>query len=313
MGLVENILNGEEKSAARLISQIENGEKEAYKSLTKLLPYIGKAHVIGITGPAGAGKSSITGHLAVYFADDGKKPAVISTDPTSIKGKGALLGDRLRMKEAEERNIFIRSMAHRGYPGGVARAAMGAVYVLEGLGKDVIIIESTGAGQSEKELFFLCDTVVAVFTPDFGDDIQLMKAGLIEIGDIIVVNKSDKTGASEAMLEIKSCLSLLTEMNGWKVPLISTQADIGNGIDELSKAIEAHQQNVDYSGRKEEKKREKIKAFLSALMKEELWTRFTEKLDSSAIFTRMLDDITTNKIDPYSAIEIILNKINNFD
>lgn len=308
MGLIENILKGEEKSAARLISQVEDGKKEAYESLSRLLPYTGKAHILGVTGPAGAGKSTLTGRLAVTFAEQGKKVAVIATDPTSIKGKGAFLGDRLRMKEAEEKHIFIRSMAHRGYPGGVAKAAMGAVYILEGLGKELIILESAGAGQSEKELFYLCDTVVTLFTPDYGDDVQLMKAGLMEIGDIIVINKADKPGAENAQREL--AMHSQTRSNGWIVPVVLTQANKGDGIDALVVAIEAHWQNLDNGETRNMKKREKTEALVLALLKDELWKRFSEKLSVKAALREIIDRVQAGKTDSYSAVEEILNSMN---
>jgi LAO/AO transport system kinase len=308
MGLIENILKGEEKSAARLISQVEDGKKEAYESLSRLLPYTGKAHILGITGPAGAGKSTLTGRLAVAFAEHGKKVAVIATDPTSIKGKGAFLGDRLRMKEAEEKHIFIRSMAHRGYPGGVAKAAMGAVYILEGLGKEIIILESAGAGQSEKELFYLCDTVVTLFTPDYGDDIQLMKAGLMEIGDIVVINKADKPGAENAQREL--AMHAQSRSNGWSVPVILTEANKGDGIDALVIAIEAHWQNLDSGETRSMKKREKTEALVLALLKDELWKRFSAKLSVNTAFREIIDNVQAGKTDSYSAVEEILNSMN---
>lgn len=308
MGIVENILKGEEKSAARLISLVEDGKKEAYESLSRLLPYTGKAHILGITGPAGAGKSTLTGRLAVAFAEQGKKVAVIATDPTSISGKGAFLGDRLRMKEAEEKHIFIRSMAHRGYPGGVAKAAMGAVYILEGLGKEIIILESTGAGQSEKELFYLCDTVVTLFTPDYGDDVQLMKAGLMEIGDVIVVNKADKPEALNALRELT--MYSQTRSKGWTVPVVLTEANKGEGIDALIKAIEAHWQSIDSGEKRSIKKKKHTEAFILALLKDELWKRFSERLSVNDVFREIIDKVQAGKTDAYSAVEKILDNIN---
>ncbi len=308
MGLIENILKGEEKSAARLISQVEDGKKEAYKSLSRLLPYTGKAHILGITGPAGAGKSTLTGQLAVYFAEQGKKVAVIATDPTSIKGKGAFLGDRLRMKEAEEKHIFIRSMAHRGYPGGVAKAAIGAVYILEGLGKEIIILESAGAGQSEKELFYLCDTVITLFTPDYGDDVQLMKAGLMEIGDIVVINKADKPGAMDALRELT--MHTQTRSEGWTVPVVLTQANKGDGINALVVAIEAHWKCFDSSETRSVRKKEKTEALVLALLKDELWKRFSAKLSVNSTFREIIDKVQAGKTDSYSAVEEILNGMN---
>lgn len=311
MGLVEDILKGDEKSAARLISQVEDGKREAYAALSQLLPHTGKAHILGITGPPGAGKSSLTGRLAVAFSDHGRMVGIIATDPTSIRGGGAFLGDRLRMKEAEKKEIFIRSMAHRGYSGGVARAVAGAVYVLEGLGKNVIILESVGAGQSEKGLFYLCDTIITLFTPDYGDEIQLMKAGLMEIGDILVVNKADKPGAVDARGELAVLSSDRSRSSGWHVPVLLTRADLGEGMDALVSAIEDHWRSLIESGKREQTKKEKTGVFLMTLLKEELWERFTDRLHGSTLFMGILEEVYSGKIDPYSAIERILDSMDN--
>lgn len=307
MGLVENILKGDEKSAAQLISRVEEGKPDAYVALSRLLPHTGRAYILGITGPPGAGKSTLAGRLAVAFADSGRKVGVIATDPTSMRGRGAFLGDRLRMKEAEKKRIFIRSMAHRGYPGGLAKAAAGAMYILEGLGKDVIIFESVGAGQSEKGLFQLCDTIITVFTPDYGDEIQLMKAGLMEIGDIIVVNKADKPEADEARRDLEIFPYSRTMSKDWLVPVLLTRADRGEGIDALIEVIKRHWQSLTESGKRDQKKKEKLGLFLLALLKEEFWQRLEERLKTDALFTEVLNDMHSGKIDPYSAMLRILD------
>lgn len=309
MGLVEDILKGNEKSAARLITRVENGDREAYSALSLLLPHIGKAHIIGVTGPAGAGKSTLVGHLAASFSERGKKVGVIATDPTSIDGKGAFLGDRVRMKGAEEQQIFIRSMAHRAYPGGIARAAAGAAYIMEGLGKDCIIIESIGAGQSDKDLFFLCDTVVTLFTPDYGDEIQLLKAGLLEIGDVIVVNKSDKPGADDAARDIAVVSGNKSRSNGWIVPVLLTCADRREGLEDLVNAIEGHWHCLLEKDAGPTRKRQRMEAFMMALLKEELWKVISARLNESEAFGEILHDIRSGKTDPYSAVEKILEKM----
>lgn len=309
MGLVEDILKGNEKSAAKLITGVENGDREAYSALSLLLPHTGKAHIIGVTGPAGAGKSTLVGHLAVSFSGRGKKVGVIATDPTSIDGRGAFLGDRVRMKGAEKQHIFIRSMAHRAYPGGIARAATGAAYIMEGLGKDCIIIESIGAGQSDKELFFLCDTVVTLFTPDYGDEIQLLKAGLLEIGDVIVVNKSDKPGADDAARDIAVVSANKSRSNGWVVPVLLTRADRGEGLEELVKAIEGHWLCLLGKDAGQGRKIQRTEAFMMALLKEELWKMISARLSESEAFKEVLHDIRSGKTDPYSAVERLLEKM----
>ncbi len=307
-GLAEKVLNGDERSAGRLISLIEKGDSRGYEELAALIPHTGDAQIIGITGPPGAGKSTITGRLAAALSQKGRRVGVVATDPTSIRGGGALLGDRLRMKDAEEQGIFIRSMAHRGYPGGVARAAAGALYVLEALGKDVLLVESIGAGQGEKELFYLCDTVTILFTPDYGDEMQLLKAGLIEIGDIMVVNKSDHPGAEEAAHDLARYCSGRTAAEEWIPPVLLTRANHGEGVAELLEAIERHWVFITREGGRKKKKEEKISAFMMSLLKEEAWKRFALFIADDEECTRIAEDAKRGKIDPYSAVEKILER-----
>jgi len=309
MGLVEDILKGNERSAARLITRIEDGDREAYRELSLLFPQTGKARIIGVTGPAGAGKSTLVGCLAVSFADRGKSVGVIATDPTSVRGKGAFLGDRLRMKGAEKQNIFIRSMAHRAYPGGVARAAAAAAYIMEGLGKDCIIMESIGAGQSDKDLFFLCDTVVTMFTPEYGDEVQLFKAGLMEIGDIIVVNKTDRPGADDAARDIDLAGRQRTRSNGWVVPVLLTEARSGSGIHALVEAIESHWLSLTQKGETAARKAGHAEAFMVALLKEELWRKTSARLMEGPLFKKISGEVRSGRIDPYNAVLKILEKL----
>jgi LAO/AO transport system kinase len=309
MGLAEDVVKGDEKSAARLISLIEDGKQEGYDQLKLLLPYTGSAHVIGVTGPAGAGKSTLIESLATAFSRQGKKVGVVATDPTSIRGTGAFLGDRLRMKKAEKQNIFIRSMAHRGHPGGVARAATGAVYVLEGLGKDAIFVESTGAGQSEKDLFYLCDTVITVYTPDYGDELQLLKAGLTEIGDIAVVNKSDHQGADDAARELASCFRREACHGDWSVPVLLTRADHGTGAEELVQTIERHWEFLRKEGRRDQRRRDKSYFLTMALFKEWVWKELSSRFESNERFASFMQLVRNREVDPYSAVEKLLATI----
>jgi LAO/AO transport system kinase len=306
-GLAGKILKGDEKSAARLISLIEDGSEEGRRELSALFPYTGSAHVIGITGPSGAGKSTIAGRVAAALSVRGKKVGVVAIDPTSECGGGAFLADRLRMKDAEKKAVFIRSMAHRGYPGGVARAAAGAVYVLDGLGKDTILVESLGAGQAEKGLFYLCDTVIVLFTPDYGDEIQLLKAGLMEIGDILVVNKGDHPGAEDTRRSLSMSSRCSPGKDDWIAPVLVTRADRGEGIIELVEAIEGHVRFIS-DGRGEKRRKEKVGAFMVGLLKEELWKRFDGLLRDNKACTEITEEAMSRKRDPYSAVERIIEK-----
>jgi len=309
MGLSEEILNGSVKSAARLISQLEEGAGTAYAELSRLTHCAGRAHILGITGPAGSGKSTLIGHLAASFADRGEKVGVLATDPTSIRGGGAFLGDRFRMKDAEKKDIFIRSMAHRGHPGGVARATAGAVYVLEALGKDIIMLETTGVGQSEKSLFYMCDTIILVFTPEYGDEFQLIKAGLLEVGNIIVVNKADKPDAEKIRQELKIFLSGRESTNCWTIPVLTTRADRREGTEAVIQAVRDHRQFLKESGIKDRIRREKAELLVTDLLKEELWRIFSKKLSEGVFYSKVLDDVSAGRMDPYGAIIKILDGI----
>ncbi len=305
-GLAEKIIAGDEKSAARLITLIEDGSEEGYRELSRLFPHTGRAHVIGITGPPGAGKSTVTGGLAVAFAREGKKVGVVAVDPTSIAGTGALLADRLRMKGAEKLGIFIRSMAHRGYPGGLARAAAGAVYVLEALGKETVLVESLGAGQAEKALSCLCDTVVILFTPAYGDEVQLLKAGLMEIGDIVVVNKTDLPGAESAKGVIASMVAPAPD--GWTPPVLGSRADRGEGIAELAGEIDRHWRFLTEDERREKRRRERTAAFTMDLLKEKMWEAAAEAVRNDKGCMEIAREAIDRKRDPYDAVERIVKK-----
>jgi LAO/AO transport system kinase len=300
MILAEEVLAGSEGSAARLISLIEQENPEGYKNLLGLLPHTGNAHLVGITGCAGAGKSTLINALALRLAKEGTKIGIIAVDPSSSLTKGSLLGDRYRMKEAEGfADVFIRSMAQRDYPGGVCRAAIGAVCVMEAMGKDLVMIESIGAGQADSELFFLADTVVTVFTPEFGDELQLMKAGLLEIGHVVVVNKSDKPDAEGARAAIETYASSVSK-DGWETVVLAARADREEGVEELIRSVKAHGAYC-----KAERKRtrgEKYRRFAMNLLREKVWSVFQDVCSETSL-TDVMEAVESGRIDPYSAVE----------
>jgi LAO/AO transport system kinase len=297
--IAEEVVQGNERSAARLISLIEQENPEGYKALSDLWPPARSAQVVGVTGTAGAGKSTLINALAGRLVKEDKKVGIVAIDPSCSIGEGSLLGDRLRMKDAEKSDaVFIRSMAQRKYPGGVCRAATGAVCVLESMGKDFVMIESIGAGQSDKELFYLADTIITVFTPEFGDEIQLMKAGLLEIGDIVVVNKSDKPGVDDVTRAIEAYLPE-TKKKGWKAPVLVLQADKGLGMDELARCVKAHGEF--YQSGKTDKRGEKYAHFAMTLLKEEVWKRFSEQSSRTSLL-HVLEEVRHGRLNPYSAV-----------
>ncbi len=305
MKLGDRILNGDEGSAARLITLIEERKKTGYQELARLLPHTGKAHILGITGPAGAGKSTLIAQLTGRLCDQGKKVGIIAIDPTSVESRGAFLGDRVRMKAAERPgSVFIRSMADREHPGGICRAALGAVYVIESLGKDFVIIESVGAGQSDKALSHLCDTVITLFTPEFGDELQLLKAGLIEIGDVIVVNKWDKAESDDVLNTI--CTYVPDKGKGtWPIPILRTIAHTGEGVSDLVDILEARWTFLWKDGGVSDKRKQRTTLFMMTLLKEEIWQRFLRVSSDDDGYKRIVEKVVSGSIDPYSAVEEI--------
>jgi LAO/AO transport system kinase len=306
MELVKKVLRGDEGSAARLISMIEEGLDEGYEAVSLLFPHTGKAYIIGVTGAPGAGKSSIVDKLAVSYGRKGKKVGIIAVDPTSAKGSGAFLGDRVRMRDAEKvEGIFIRSMAHRGFPGGVAKATLGATYVLDGLGKEIVLIESVGAGQTEIQISMMCDSVVTVLTPDYGDEMQLMKAGLIEIGDVVVMNKMDKPGATEAAEDIAFYLKNRNDQP-WQIPVLTMEARKGKGTERLVEALTLHHTYTENNPLGKARKQRNMKQLVLALFKEEVWDSIMNRIQGEAAFEDIMEKVQDGRIDPYKAVRGVL-------
>jgi LAO/AO transport system kinase len=291
--LAQRIISGDEKVASKVISMLENGEDIAFEVISEIYPGTGGAFRIGVTGPPGAGKSTIIDRIATFYGRGGKKIGVIAIDPTSIKSKGAFFGDRLRLKNAEKIDgIFIRSMAHRGFSGGISKAALGAECVLEALGKEIIIVESVGVGQTELSISLISDIVITVLTPDFGDEIQLMKAGLLDIGDVIVMNKMDLMNAEDKVKDVEGYLKSIRREQ--PLPVIRTIARTGEGIERLFEVIE------ECRGKKKEGGREKLRSLIFALAKEELSHEIERIMERDSRIDDLLQRVEKRKIDPYS-------------
>ncbi len=306
MDLAKKVLQGDEKSAARLISIIETGGDEGYRAIPFLFPYTGKAHIIGITGTPGAGKSTLINKLAVIFSNKGRKVGIIAVDPTSSKDKGALLGDRLRMRDAEKmEGVFIRSMASRGCPGGVAKATAGAVYVLEALGKDIIMVETVGSGQTDVQIHSLCNTIITVLTPDYGDEIQLMKAGLLEIGDIVAVNKTDDACAGDISADVEAHINQC-KTKSRQTPVLTIQAKEGGGIEKLVDAVNEHFVYLNKNTSNKNLKKEKLKSLMFAILKEEVWEDALKAWVGNDRFDDILEKLQKGEVDPYSAVRAAL-------
>lgn len=311
MDMVQKILKGDKRSIARLITLIENQAEEVRELLKQLHKFTGKAITIGITGPPGAGKSSIVNFLAKKFREDNKKVGIIAIDPTSPFTGGAILGDRIRMQDLTlDEGIYIRSMGSRGALGGLSRASYDAVKVLDAAGMDYIIIETVGVGQSEVDIIKLADIVVLVLIPGMGDEVQAIKAGVMEIADIFVVNKSDLDGADRLITEIQLNLDLNQDKNRIKPPIIKTVATAGEGIAELNITIKDIHKRLHDSGLLQIKRKARICQELQELIREihikQIVSSFEAKID---IFT---EKIIKKEIDPYTAALAILNNKNGY-
>lgn len=247
--LWERVVSGDRIAAARLISLLENDDEGAEEELLGLTPHTGRAHVVGITGSPGSGKSTLVGRIAAEYRSRGKTVGVLAVDPTSPFSGGAVLGDRVRMQGlATDRGVFIRSMASRGALGGLARATADAVRVLDAFGCDVVLVETVGAGQDEVDIAQTAHTTVVVQVPGMGDEVQAIKAGILEIGDVFAVNKADRVRADAAVSELRMMLEMNSRPARWVPPIVKTIATRGTGVEELVDAIEGHMSNLRETG-----------------------------------------------------------------
>ncbi|MBN4050884.1 methylmalonyl Co-A mutase-associated GTPase MeaB [bacterium AH-315-L21] len=307
MDLYTGLLNKEKRAIARMISLVESNDSEALEILGRLYKLSGNAHVIGITGPPGAGKSTLTDKLVKNLRGEGKKVAIIAVDPTSPFTGGAILGDRIRMnKLSTDPGVFIRSMGARGHLGGISKATHAAVKILDIAGYDYIFIETVGVGQSEIDIVRITDTVIMVMVPGLGDDIQALKAGIMEIADIFVVNKSDRDGADRTKVEIEMMLDF--SCSQWRPPVTKLIATIDKGTDELLENISAHKEYLMSSGVFTSKRILNSEAEIIGLIKDKIIDRIVNAPSNENDVKMYAEQVAKREIDPYTACTKLLYK-----
>ncbi len=303
--LVEEFKKGNIRALSRLITYIENWI-EAEDILTEFYNNIGKAHRVGFTGPPGAGKSTLLNRVALEMKRRGLNPSILAVDPTSPFSGGALLGDRFRMVDASNSGIFIRSMASRGSLGGIARTTVFVADLMDAFGFDPILIETVGVGQIELDIMRASDTVVVVLVPESGDGIQAMKAGLMEIGDIFVVNKGDRPGADRFVMDVEMTLQLGESLKDrdWHPPVIKASALKGEGISEIVDAIEKHREYLKQKGKFDENRARRYREEVEELVKERLWKRFVSQLSLNEI----IDEAYRSGKSPYVVVREVMKE-----
>jgi LAO/AO transport system kinase len=307
--LVEGVRGGDRRALARAITLVESSDPLAYELIRELYPETGRAYVVGVTGPPGVGKSTLIAALVRHVRAREQTVGVISVDPSSPFTKGALLGDRIRLADHFlDPGVFIRSMGTRGHLGGLAEATLQAALVLDASGKDLLFLETVGAGQSEVEVIGIADTVLLVLMPGSGDSIQALKAGIMEIPDVIAVNKRDHPAAKTMVSEVRSILALDTEPD-WRPPIVLTEAVQGEGVEELWGEIGAHRAHLEETGTLTERRASNLAGEVFAVASARAKTRLQEAVAEDDELRRLLGEVQRRELDPLTAVREIMETV----
>ncbi len=310
MGLTKKILAGDVSAAARLISGLEDETPDALNEMSHLYPHTGKAYVVGITGSPGAGKSTLTSNLIGHFRAQDMTVGVIAVDPTSAFTGGAILGDRIRMQaHGADKGVFIRSLATRGWVGGLARATLGVIHVMDAMGKDIILVETVGSGQIEIDITRAADSTVVVLMPGAGDEIQMMKAGILEAADIFVINKADRGGADALKTNLETMLMMKTQSSdAWQPGIVLTEAIYDRGTVELAAEIFRHREYLTSEGELAKRRKARVKLELMETL-ESFLRDYIHDIDKGDYLENFVDALSQGKTDPLSATRQITGRL----
>lgn len=305
---IKKALKGDPRAIARLISLVESESTFAHEIMKAIYPHTGKAHLIGVTGAPGAGKSTLVDKIISRYKELGKSVGIIAVDPSSPFSGGAILGDRLRMQQhALDPSVFIRSMGTRGSLGGLSRAAYEAALILDACGKDIVIIETAGVGQTEIDIVRIADTVILLLVPGMGDDVQIMKAGIMEIADIFVVNKADREDADKIVAEVNLMLDIAGERS-WRPPVLKAIAESGQGVDDIIRAVEEHRLYLQKSEEGKKRRSSRIRHEVEEILRRDI-ARIVEKEWEERSSNDLIEALASRRSDPYTEAGRLLEDI----